>query len=123
MGNTRGMTATGILSAILIGTIIGTLGRLVLPGRQNIGVISTIAVGIGAALAGTWIARVLGVENNWPASWDWNWAGWHFAWSWAELGVQVLVAVIGIAIATALTRTSIADGDDRPRRRRVRTKS
>ena len=38
------MTANGILSAILIGIVVGTLGRLILPGRQSIGVISTITV-------------------------------------------------------------------------------
>ncbi|HJW58263.1 MAG TPA: GlsB/YeaQ/YmgE family stress response membrane protein, partial [Actinomycetota bacterium] len=30
------MTVTGIISAIIVGLIIGALGRLVLPGRQAI---------------------------------------------------------------------------------------
>lgn len=115
------MTAHGILSAILIGIVVGTLGRLILPGRQNIGVIATVAVGVGAALLGTWAARAMGIETNAPAHFDWNAVGWHWTWSWAELGVQLLFAVIGIAIATALTRTAIAS-DDRPARRR-RTRS
>jgi uncharacterized membrane protein YeaQ/YmgE (transglycosylase-associated protein family) len=113
------MTAHGILSAILIGIVVGTLGRLILPGRQNIGVVSTVAVGVGAALLGTWAARAFGIENNAPAHFDWNAVNWHWTWSWAELGVQLLFAVVGIALATALTRTSIAS-DDRPARRRSR---
>ncbi len=116
------MTATGILSAILIGIFIGTLGRLILPGRQDIGVIATGFVGILAALAGTWVARQMGWESTWPARWDWNWAGWHFTWSWAELLTQLVCAVIGIVIAMALTRTFIADdGPVRRRRRRTTT--
>lgn len=116
------MTATGILSAILIGIFIGTLGRLILPGRQDIGVIATGFVGILAALAGTWVARQMGWENTWPARWDWDWIGLHLTWSWAELLTQLVCAVIGIVIAMALTRTFIADdGPVRRRRRRTTT--
>jgi uncharacterized membrane protein YeaQ/YmgE (transglycosylase-associated protein family) len=115
------MTANGILSALLIGILVGTLGRLILPGRQNIGAISTVAVGIIAALLGTWVARALGVEQRWPARLDWAWADFHFSWSWAELGVQVLLAVIGIALAAALANSAIAEGSRERRRRRSRT--
>ncbi|ODU03973.1 MAG: hypothetical protein ABS81_12185 [Pseudonocardia sp. SCN 72-86] len=38
------MTITGILTAIVIGLIIGALGRLVLPGRQRIPIWLTILV-------------------------------------------------------------------------------
>jgi uncharacterized membrane protein YeaQ/YmgE (transglycosylase-associated protein family) len=111
------MTANGILSAILIGILVGTLGRLILPGRQNIGVISTIAIGIGAALLGSWAARAMEVQDRWPAAFNADWAKVHLRWSWAELGIQVLVAVIGIGLAAALTNTAVARSD-RPRRRR-----
>jgi uncharacterized membrane protein YeaQ/YmgE (transglycosylase-associated protein family) len=114
------MTANGIISAILIGILVGTLGRLILPGRQNIGVVSTVAIGILAALGGTWIARQLNIDDRAPASFNWDAVGWHATWSWAELGVQVLVAMVVIALAAALTNTSIAHNSDdsRPRKRR-----
>jgi len=114
------MTANGILSAILIGVLVGTLGRLILPGRQNIGVISTVVIGILAALGGTWIARELNFDDRAPASFNWDAVGLHATWSWAELGVQVAVAIVGIAIAAALTNTAIAhkSQDTRERRRR-----
>jgi uncharacterized membrane protein YeaQ/YmgE (transglycosylase-associated protein family) len=113
------MTANGIVSAILIGVLVGTLGRLILPGRQNIGVVSTVAIGILAALGGTWIARQLSIDDRAPASFNWDAVGWHATWSWAELGVQVLVAIVVIALAAALTNTGIAhDSRDTPRRRR-----
>ena len=118
------MTATGILSAILIGILVGTLGRLILPGRQSIGAIATVAVGVAAALLGTYVSRLLGVEDAAPARWDWAWAGWSFKWSWAELGIQVGLAVLGVALAAALTNTVIADNyRQRRRRRRVRSES
>jgi uncharacterized membrane protein YeaQ/YmgE (transglycosylase-associated protein family) len=118
------MTATGILSAILIGILVGTLGRLILPGKQSIGAIATVAVGVAAALLGTYVSRLFGVEDAAPARWDWEWAGWHFTWSWAELGVQVGLAIIGVALAAALTNTVISDkGRPRKRRRKVRSES
>ncbi|WP_211588803.1 GlsB/YeaQ/YmgE family stress response membrane protein [Allorhizocola rhizosphaerae] len=118
------MTINGIVSALLVGILVGTLGRLILPGRQSIGAIATVAVGIGSALLGTWVARYFGVEDKAPASFNWEAAGWHFTWSWAEFGVQVLVAVVGIAIAAALTNTMISDeGRERARERRMRNKT
>jgi len=35
----------GIITAIVVGAIVGVLARLVLPGRQNISIILTIVVG------------------------------------------------------------------------------
>ncbi|MFD4372436.1 GlsB/YeaQ/YmgE family stress response membrane protein [Streptomyces sp. NPDC058486] len=63
------MEISGIISAIVIGVVIGTLGRLVLPGRQRIGVLWTIAVGIVAALVGTALAAGLGVADTKGVDW------------------------------------------------------
>ena len=52
----------GIISAIVIGAIIGALGRLVVRGKQNISILVTIIIGIVAALIGTWLAQIIGVE-------------------------------------------------------------
>ena len=41
-----------IISAIVVGLIIGALGRLVLPGRQDIPIWLTILIGIVAASSG-----------------------------------------------------------------------
>jgi uncharacterized membrane protein YeaQ/YmgE (transglycosylase-associated protein family) len=79
------MTAQGIITAIIIGAVIGVLGRLVLPGRQNISILLTIVVGIAAALLGTVIANALGV--NYTPGVDW-----------IELFIQVALAAIGVAI-------------------------
>ena len=54
------MTITGIISAIIIGAIIGALGRLVVPGRQPIPIWLTIVIGIVAAFIGAFIAGAFG---------------------------------------------------------------
>jgi uncharacterized membrane protein YeaQ/YmgE (transglycosylase-associated protein family) len=90
------MTATGIISAIVIGAIIGALARLVLPGRQQIPLWLTIVVGVIAALVGTWLARVLGIPTVTRGI------------DWLELLVQLVLAVIGVAIvAGAYSRRGI----------------
>jgi uncharacterized membrane protein YeaQ/YmgE (transglycosylase-associated protein family) len=104
------MHVTGILSAILIGALVGVLGRLVLPGRQRIGVFVTLLIGVGAALLGTLVANRLGIDDNTPASF----AG--AEWDWIELGIQVGFAVVGTALAAAVTHTRVA-ADGAPRRR------
>src|SRR5918998_5568847 len=57
------MTITGIISALLVGIVVGALGRLVVPGRQHIPIWLTIVIGIVAAFIGTGIARALGVPT------------------------------------------------------------
>jgi uncharacterized membrane protein YeaQ/YmgE (transglycosylase-associated protein family) len=90
------VTITGIISAIVIGAIIGALARLILPGRQHIPVWLTILVGVAAALVGTWLARVLGISTSTPGV------------DWLELLVQLVLAVIGVAIvAGAYSRRGI----------------
>lgn len=118
------MTANGIVSAILIGILVGTLGRLILPGRQNIGVISTVVIGILAALGGTWIAREFNIDERLPASFNWDAVKLHLNWSWAELGVQVLVAIVVIALAALIKNSPIAENSrEREVRRRRRSSS
>src|SRR3984893_18926728 len=46
------LTASVISLWVLIGLVIGALARLLVPGRQHIGIIMTILIGIVAALIG-----------------------------------------------------------------------
>jgi uncharacterized membrane protein YeaQ/YmgE (transglycosylase-associated protein family) len=52
-----------ILGLIVIGIVIGVLARLVLPGRQRIGVGLTVLLGIAGALVGGIIASALGTGD------------------------------------------------------------
>lgn len=74
-----------IITAIIVGAIIGALARLILPGRQNISVLLTILVGIVAAVIGTFIARALGFDTT-PGI------------DVLEVVVQVILAAIGVSI-------------------------
>ncbi len=46
------LTASVIIVWLVIGLVIGALARLLVPGRQHIGIIMTILIGIVAALVG-----------------------------------------------------------------------
>ncbi|MFD0305684.1 GlsB/YeaQ/YmgE family stress response membrane protein [Streptomyces sp. NPDC059517] len=78
------MEISGIISAILIGIIIGVLGRLVVPGRQRIGILWTIAVGIVAALIGSVLANAFDVGDTDGVDW-------------IEWLIQIGLAALGVA--------------------------
>lgn len=76
---------SSIITAIIIGAIIGVLGRLVVRGKQNISIVATILIGIVAALIGTFIAGIIGVSDT-PGI------------DWIELVIQVVLAAVGVSI-------------------------
>lgn len=92
------MTITGVITAILIGIVVGVLGRLLVPGRQPIGMLLTILVGIVSAFIGTAIARAIGIPTATSGI------------DWLELLVQVIVAALGVASVCALRRTGLLGG-------------
>jgi len=51
----------GILSWILIGLVVGLLARLLMPGKDKMGIIITILLGIAGAFLGGWIGSMLGM--------------------------------------------------------------
>ncbi len=53
-----------ILGLIITGLIVGALGRLAIPGPNPMSVPITIAVGIGGALLGGLVGRLLFGENG-----------------------------------------------------------
>jgi uncharacterized membrane protein YeaQ/YmgE (transglycosylase-associated protein family) len=54
-----------IVGAIFVGLIVGALARLILPGRQNIGVIMTILLGATGSFIGSWITyRLISTANQ-----------------------------------------------------------
>ena len=79
------MTVTGIISAIIVGLIIGALGRLVLPGRQAIPIWLTILIGIAAAIVGTLLAAAIGVAATRGIDW-------------IELLIQIALAAVGVSL-------------------------
>ncbi len=78
-----------LIQAVIIGAIIGFLGRLAAPGKQNIPIWLTIVVGIVAAFIGTYIARLFGIADTNGIDW-------------LELIIQVIVAAIGVSIVAGI---------------------
>jgi uncharacterized membrane protein YeaQ/YmgE (transglycosylase-associated protein family) len=83
------MTVTGIITALIIGLIIGALGRLVVPGKQNIPIWLTMVIGVVAALLGTVLANAVGVGSTKGIDW-------------IELLFQVVLAAVGVALVAGI---------------------
>lgn len=81
------MTIESILGALVIGLVIGALGRLIVPGKQNIPIWLTILVGIVAALVGS---AIVGPMRNTDGI------------DWVELIVQLALAAVGVYAVTAM---------------------
>ena len=81
------MTVTGIISALIIGLVIGALGRLVVPGKQDIPIWLTMLIGVVAALIGSAIVGPLRDTSGID---------------WIEIVVQVVLAAIGVWLVTML---------------------
>lgn len=58
-----------IIGLVIFGAVIGALARLFMKGDQNIGVLWTIILGALGALAGSFLAGLIGVEDT--AGIDW----------------------------------------------------
>lgn len=83
------MEITGFLTAIIIGLIIGALGRLVVPGKQDIPIWLTLVIGVAAAILGTLLAGAIGVDETGGVDW-------------IELILQVAFAAVGVAIVAGI---------------------
>lgn len=79
-----------IIGAIIVGIIIGVVARLIMPGRQNIGVIMTVLLGIVGGLAGSWLTSL---ATHKP----------YDSWDLISFLVGVVVAIILIAIYAGVT--------------------
>ncbi len=72
-----------IIGAIVVGLIVGALARLVMPGKQNIGIVMTILLGAIGSFVGTWLTYKLGYSN-------------------ANGGFEIIPFLVGIIVAIVL---------------------
>ena len=78
-----------IISAVIVGLIIGALARLVMPGKQSIGVLMTIVLGVLGSLVGSWLCyNLFGYQNEG--------GGW-----------AVIPFLVGIVVAVSLIATYV----------------
>jgi uncharacterized membrane protein YeaQ/YmgE (transglycosylase-associated protein family) len=72
-----------VIIALAVGAVIGGLARLLLPGKQKMSLMATIAVGFVAAVIGGLLAEAFGVADNDGIDW-------------IKLAMQVGLAVVGV---------------------------
>ncbi|HEY7283297.1 MAG TPA: GlsB/YeaQ/YmgE family stress response membrane protein [Actinomycetota bacterium] len=76
-----------IVWLLVMGLVVGAIGRLVVPGRHRLGFFGTMAVGVAGAFLGWWIGKGL-VGDRFH----------QHQWIWATIGSILIVWVV-----TALT--------------------
>jgi uncharacterized membrane protein YeaQ/YmgE (transglycosylase-associated protein family) len=86
-----------MIGFLVAGLIIGLLARLILPGRQRIGLLWTLALGVVGSLIGGTIANALNSGNIW------------------ELNVIGFVAAVvaSVALLAVAERAGLGAGDDK----------
>jgi len=85
-----------IVWLLIMGLVVGAIGRLVVPGRHRLGLFGTTAVGVAGAFLGWWIGKgLVGARYH------------EHAWIWATIG-----AILVVLLVTAVS------GGRRPARRR-----
>ncbi|MDV3126273.1 GlsB/YeaQ/YmgE family stress response membrane protein [Mycobacterium sp. 21AC1] len=83
-----------IIGTIIFGAIIGALARLVIPGKQAMGWIITIVIGVVGALIGYWLWGLIAGEGNADTG-GIDWIRWI---------ISIVVAVVLTLGYTAATR-------------------
>lgn len=84
-----------IVLAIVVGAVIGLVARLVMPGKQDIGMVMTVVLGALGGLVGSWLASYFGYHN----------ANGGIAWIPFFIGVGVAIVFIAIWEAVMGRRT------------------
>lgn len=57
-----GLAASALISVAIVGLVVGALGRLLVPGRQRIGLLATVLLGLVGSIVGSFLGhRVLGI--------------------------------------------------------------
>jgi uncharacterized membrane protein YeaQ/YmgE (transglycosylase-associated protein family) len=86
-----------IILALIVGAIIGLVARLVMPGKQNIGMVTTVLIGALGGLIGSAVASQFGYHN----------ANGGVAWIPFFIGVAAAIALIAIYESVMGRRTGM----------------
>jgi len=70
------MSASVILWVVIAGLIVGAIARLLVPGRDPVGFLGTLVIGVGGAFLGFWIGgAIVGKHSVNENPWLWAIAG------------------------------------------------
>jgi uncharacterized membrane protein YeaQ/YmgE (transglycosylase-associated protein family) len=53
-------TMFGLLATIIIGFIVGVIAKLIMPGKENMGLIMTTLLGIAGSVIATYVGQAIG---------------------------------------------------------------
>jgi uncharacterized membrane protein YeaQ/YmgE (transglycosylase-associated protein family) len=73
----------GWFGHVLLGAVVGIVARLIHPGRENMGWIMTLLIGIGGSV----VAALIGQAS-----------GWYGVPSWIGFGVAIVLALVLVAV-------------------------
>ena len=88
-----------MIGFIVAGLIIGALARLLMPGRQKIGLLWTLLLGVAGSVIGGTIASALGTGSIWEL----------------DLLGFIVAVVSAIGLLAAAERSGLGQGSDRKR--------
>jgi uncharacterized membrane protein YeaQ/YmgE (transglycosylase-associated protein family) len=96
-----------IILALVVGAIIGVVARLVMPGKQDIGMLTTVLIGALGGLIGSAVANQFGYHN----------ANGGVAWIPFFIGVAAAIVLIAIyeSVVGRRTRTGLMGRRSRTR--------
>ncbi len=80
----------GLIALIVAGVIIGVIARLLMPGRDPIGILGTVLVGIVGAIVGGLIGRLLNIGGGDPNALN---------------IVNIILAIVGAIVVLLIART------------------
>ena len=83
------MSIGGIILAIIIGLVAGLIARAVIPGKQDLGIVMTIVLGLIGSVVGNLLAGLLLRGNL-----EFDLGGW-----WASILGAILVLGVYVAVA------------------------
>ncbi len=86
---------SSIIWTLIVGLIIGLLGRLILPGRQNISLLVTTLIGVVASLIGGLILGATAYNNN------------NGGIPWLSIIVGAILAAVGIMLYGRMTNKAV----------------
>jgi uncharacterized membrane protein YeaQ/YmgE (transglycosylase-associated protein family) len=88
-----------MIGFIVAGLIIGAIARLLLPGRQKIGLLWTLLLGVAGSVIGGTIANLLGTGSIW------------------ELNIIGFIAAViaSVGLLVVAERAGLGKGEDRKR--------
>ncbi|MDQ2726879.1 MAG: GlsB/YeaQ/YmgE family stress response membrane protein [Actinomycetota bacterium] len=85
-----GLALWTLITTIVVGLIIGALGRLVIPGQQPIGLVATVVCGLSGSIIGGFVGQHVGAGR------------------FASVLLEIVVAALAVLLVTSAGRRRLS---------------